>query len=168
MIRKIKLPELITEKAIKLEKKYNLSSQLAQELIDNKDFEMFMQNYKLPPQLIARTLIEIPKEINSRFNLPTEKIKTKHFDIIFSAIGSKKIDDSAILEILTEVAKGKEIDLNKYKKIDISNIEDEIIKLIKSNKNISPNGLMGMIMKKYRGKIDPKKVMEIIKSNLKS
>lgn len=167
LIKKIKIPELLTEKAIKLEKKYNISSSLAQELIGNIEFEMFVQNYKLSPQLIARTLIEIPKEITSRFNLPAEKIKTKHFDAVFSAIGNGNIDESAILDILTEVAKGNEIDFSKYKKIDISAIESEIIKIIKANQNISPNGLMGIVMQKYRGKVDPKRVMEIIKSNVK-
>ena len=167
LIKKIRVPELIAEKAIKLEKKYNLPSSLAHELVGNDDFEMFVQNYKISPLLIARTLIEIPKEISSRLNLDSDKIKTKHFDIIFSAIGAKKIDDSAIIEILSEVAQGNEMDISKYKKVDISDIESEIVKIINSNKNLSPNGLMGMIMQKYRGSANPKQVMEIIMKNKK-
>ena len=166
LIKKIKIPELITEKAIKLEKKYNLSAALAQELVGNEQFEMFVQNYKISPQLIARTLVEIPKEIASRFNLSSDKIKTKHFDVIFSAVGEGKIEESAILEILAEVTKGNEIDIKRYKKIDASQIESEIVSMIKSNKGVSPNGLMGIIMQKYRGKVYPKRVMEIIKANL--
>ncbi len=165
LIKKIKIPELITEKAIKLEKIYKLSPQLAQELVGNKDFEKFVKDYKVSPSLIARTLIETPKEIASRFNLQTDKIKLKHFDIIFFALQNEKIDESAILDILTEAAKGNEIDLQKYKKIDVADVESEIIKIIKTNQSLSPNGLMGIIMQKYRGKVDPKRVMDIIKKN---
>ncbi|MDP3917254.1 MAG: Glu-tRNA(Gln) amidotransferase subunit GatE [Nanoarchaeota archaeon] len=166
LIKKIKIPELLTEKAIKLEKKYNLPSQLAQEIINNEDFETFVKKYKISPNLIAKTLIEIPKEISSRFKLDTNKIHRKHYDLVFDALTKNKIDESAILEILTQAARGNEINLNKYKKIETSEIESEIVKLVKSNKNLSLNALMGMVMSKYRGKLDGKKAMEIIRKNI--
>ncbi len=163
---KIKLPELITEKAIKLEKRYKLSPQLAQELVDNNDFEKHVKKFRISPELIAKTLIEIPKEISKRFNLTTDKIKQANYEQIFKAIENKSINESAILEILTEVAKGKKVDFKKYKKVSTSSLESEIKSLVKANKKLSPNALMGMIMAKYRGKVDGKKVMEIIKANL--
>lgn len=163
---KIKLPELITEKAIKLEKRYKLAPQLAQELVHNNDFEKHVKEFKIPPELIAKTLIEIPKEISKRFNLTTDKIKQSNYEAVFKAIENRSINESAILEILTEVAKGKKVDFKKYKKVSTSSLESEIKSLVRANKKLSPNALMGMIMAKYRGKVDGKKVMEIIKANL--
>ena len=47
--------------------------------------------------------------------------------------------------------------------LDEIKIPQEIKKLVESNKNVSPNGLMGLIMKNYRGKVDGKQAMELIK-----
>lgn len=166
LLLKIKLPELITEKVMKLEKRYNLSSQLAQELVHNEDFEKYVKTFKISPELIAKSLIEVPKEISKRFNLTTEKINNSSYEEVFKAVENKTINESAILEILTDVAKGNKIDLKKFKKVSTSGIESEIKTMVQANKKLSPNAIMGMVMAKYRGKVDGKKVMEIIKANL--
>lgn len=165
-LSKIKIPELITEKAIKLEERYKLSPQLAQELVHNDDFEKYVNQFRISPELIAKSLIEIPKEISKRFNLSTEKITSSIYQEVFKALESKSINESAILEILTDVANGNILDLKKYKQVSTSGIESEIKKIVQSNNKLSPNALMGMVMAKYRGKVDGKKVMEIIKTNL--
>ena len=158
--------EPITEKVMKLEKRYNLSSQLAQELVHNEDFEKYVKTFKISPELIAKSLIEVPKEISKRFNLTTEKINNSSYEEVFKAVENKTINESAILEILTDVAKGNKIDLKKFKKVSTSGIESEIKTMVQANKKLSPNAIMGMVMAKYRGKVDGKKVMEIIKANL--
>ncbi len=162
----VKVPELITEKSIKLEKKYKLSPQLAQELVGSEIFETYVKQFKISPELIAKTLIETPKEISKRFNLPKEKICNSDFEMVFVALEKKAINESAILEILTDVAKGNKIDLKKYKTVSASDIESEIKSLIQKNPKLSPNALMGLVMAKYRGKVDGKKVMDLINSNL--
>ena len=141
-------------------------SQIAQELVHNNEFEKYVKQFKISPEIIAKALIEIPKEISKRFNLSTENINVSSYELIFKAIEDKKINESAILEILTEVAKGNKIDLKKFKKVSTSGIESEIKTMVKANKKLSPNAIMGMVMAKYRGKVDGKKVMEIIKANL--
>jgi Glu-tRNA(Gln) amidotransferase subunit E-like FAD-binding protein len=167
MLNKIELPELITEKTIQLEKKYNLSPQIAQELIDNKHFESFTNKFKISPQFIARTLIEMPKEISKRYNLSTKNIKSKNYEEIFSQLQKNSIDESAVFEILLDIAKGNTINFNKYKKVSSDSLEKDIQQIIKENKGASPNAIMGLLMKKYRGKADGKKAMEIIKRSTK-
>ncbi len=162
-IKQIKIPELITEKAIKLEKKYKLSPTLAQELVNNELFIILTKQFKkLQPTFIAKTILEMPKEISKRFNLPKENLKPYHFESVLEALNENKINESAVLQILADAANNKKIDFKKYKKVDSSQIELEIKKLVESNKNVSPNGLMGLIMKNYRGKVDGKKAMELI------
>jgi Glu-tRNA(Gln) amidotransferase subunit E-like FAD-binding protein len=163
MLKQIKIPELITEKAIKLEKKYNLSPNLAQELVGNELFiQLTKQFEKLQPTFIAKTILEMPKEINKRFNLPKENLKPYHFESVLEALNENKIEESAVLQILADAANNKKIDFKKYKKVDSSKIESEIKNLVHSNKSLSSNALMGEIMKKYRGKIDGKKAMQLI------
>tara|TARA_Y100000034_G_C6807697_1_gene362798 strand:- start:18 stop:1040 length:1023 start_codon:yes stop_codon:yes gene_type:complete len=161
-LKKVKIPELITEKAMKLEKKYKLPSSLAHELVGNELFTTLTKRLKLPPLTIAKTIIEIPKEISTRFNLPSENLKPYHFESALEALSEKKIDESAIIEILSDAAKGKKIDFSKYKKVSSKDLDSEIKKLVESNKGLTPNALMGMVMKKYRGKVDGKRAMELI------
>ena len=127
LITQIKIPELITEKAIKLEKKYKISSSLAQELVGNELFTTLTKQFKkLQPTFIAKTILEMPKEIQKRFNLPKENLKPYHFESVLEALNENKIEESAVLEILADAANNKKIDFKKYKKIDSSNLDLEI------------------------------------------
>lgn len=163
-LKKIKLPELITEKAIKLEEKYKISPVLARELIENESFDDYVKKFpSIEPSFIAQVLVEMPKEIISRFKLNPDKIKEKDFEEILSGLNKKEIPKSAVLEILVEVAEGKKIDFSKYKTISQGELEKEIKKIVEGNKAAPFNALMGIVMGKFRGKVDGKKVAEIIK-----
>ena len=164
LLSKIKLPELLIEKALKLEKKYKLNPDIAREAIEIKNFEDYIKKYpNIPPSLIAHTLIETPKEIKTRFNLDAEKLTDKDFEFIFSSLNQEKIQKSAIIEILTEILQGKHIDLNKYKPVSEDNVEKDIHELVEQKPDLTIQALMGIVMNKYKGKVDGKKVMEILR-----
>ena len=162
-ISKIKLPELITIKAMKLEEMYNLPAQLARELINNKTFEKFVNKYTIEPSLIAHILIDIPKEIKKRNNLDPKKLKEQDFEFILDNLNKNIISKEAIIDILSEIIQDKKININKYKLISIDNIEQEVKDMVQKNKGASFNALMGIIMEKYHGKIDGKKASELVK-----
>ena len=162
LIKSIKLPELIAEKVEKLVETHKISSDYAREIIERKiGFEKFLK-YKLDPQFIAKVLVETPKEIKSRFNV-SEHITDEDFREIFSLVESKKITKEAVPDVLSEKLIEGKIDLNKFKPVKESDIEKEIKEIIKKNKGASLNALMGIVMEKFRGKIDGKKVAELIK-----
>jgi len=148
-ISKIKLPELITIKVMKLQELYNLPTQLAKEIINNKLFEKFVNKYKIEPSLIAHILIEIPKNIKTRYNLDIKKLKEHDFEFVLSNLNKNIISKEAIIDILSEIIQGKKIDINKYKTVPIENIEKEIKEIIQQNKGTSFNAIMGLIMEKY-------------------
>ncbi len=104
----------------------------------------------------------MPKEIKSRFNLDYS-FKEKDFYFVLEAINQNKVPKDSALEILVEIAKGKEPNLDRYKKADDEELEKYIKELVKKNKELSTNALMGEIMKEYKGKVDGKKVMQILK-----
>jgi Glu-tRNA(Gln) amidotransferase subunit E-like FAD-binding protein len=164
ILLKIKKPELITEKAIGLEKKYNLKPELAKELLDNKFFEELADKYKnIKPSFIAHTLINIPKDIKSRLELNTSKIKEADFDTVLNYLNENKIPKEAVLELLSAVCKGSKIDISKYKAVSEDKLEDEVAKIVKEKQGLSIGAYMGIVMGKYRGKVDGKKVMGILK-----
>lgn len=168
LLSSIKIPELITEKALKLEKQYCLSADMAREVVDNKLFLDFLKMFKnIEPDFIARTLIEIPKEIKTRFNLDIEKLEDKDFEFVLENLNKGIIPKSAVIEILVELTKGNVVDIGSYRAVSDEKLEEEIKDILKSRPGISFNGIMGELMKRYKGRVDGKKAAEIIKEYMK-
>ena len=165
MLDTIELPELLTEKAIKLEKELGLNPDLAREVV-NEELEIHYWTNKfrnIDAMFIANTLINTPKEIRARFNIDPDKIQNSHYEQIFEQLNNKKIPKDAVLELLVEAAKGNKLDFSIYKAVPEDELITEIKKIIENNQGASFNALMGEVMKKYRGSVDGKKIAEIIK-----
>lgn len=163
LLNSIKIPELITDRAVNFEKKYKISPQYAREIVKhNLPFDYYAEKYCLDTKIIAHTLIELPKEIKSRFNINKTPNK-EHFDFIFSNLVKKTIHKEAILEVLQDLLQEKEPNLAKFSTVSLSELEEFIKDLINKNKGVSTGGLMGDIMKHYRGKVDGSLVMQLLK-----
>lgn len=169
MLDDIKLPELLTEKAVKLEKRYNISDVLAREIIKEKiDLEEYINNFKsLKPEMIANALINIPKEIKARFSLdPSILVKEDFFEIL-GYLDEGKITKEAVIELLAKKIKKEKIDLSAFQAVSDRDLELEIKKMINVKPGLSAGAYMGILMAKYRGKIDGKKVMQLLEKYLK-
>ena len=173
IIQNISRPELITEKTISLEKKYKISSVLAEEIIKNKiNFEDYVSKLEnIEPEFIARVLVEYPKQIKTKYNL---EIKYDIYSIL-DLYNNRKISKEAVLEIMVELnATGRRLDeiSKKYLSVDEEEVKKEIKKIIldleSEDKEPKMNEVMGRLMEKYRGKIDGKRAVELIKIILKS
>src|SRR3989344_2797652 len=164
LLSSIKLPKLITDFALQLEEEYNLQPQIAQEIVKHKlPIEHYISQYpKLPPETIAFILVELPKELKARFNLNPEHLKPEHFNMLLSSLSKGLISKESILEILKEIITTGSVNLENYKPVPLDSIGHEIREVIHKNKELSTNALMGLIMQKYRGKIDGKKLAALI------
>ncbi|MDD5133017.1 MAG: Glu-tRNA(Gln) amidotransferase subunit GatE [Candidatus Nanoarchaeia archaeon] len=168
----IKLPELFTEKSLALEKKYNLSPELAYELVRQKiDLGKYIK-FKLEPELITKILIEYPKDVRARNNLDISKLKENDFIEILKLV-EKGIPKEAIPEMFTDILTKGKLNESKYEVVSASDIESEIKKLVEKNKALikekgeySIGPLMGDVMKKYRGKVDAKKISDLIRKEI--
>jgi len=161
---KKQLPKLLTHKEEDLEKKYKIAKDLAKELIGNDIFEALVKKYnKIEPQIIAHTLINIPKEINTRFKEDISKLDKEHFDEVLDYLNKGKIAKEAIIDLLVKKIKNEKIELEEFTGISIKEIEEDIKKLIDEKKGLNIGAYMGILMGKYRGKIDGKKIMELLK-----
>jgi len=112
-------------------------------------------------------LIEIPKEMKSRLKIDPEPLKEKDFHEVLGALNEGKITKEAIIDILSARAQNKAVNLDQYKPVDASDIEAEIEKIIKEKPGLTIGAYMGMLMAKYRGKIDGQKLMELLKKRVK-
>ncbi|MAG91373.1 Glu-tRNA(Gln) amidotransferase GatDE subunit E [Candidatus Woesearchaeota archaeon] len=167
-IQKLKkqLPKLLTEKTEEIEKKYKLSSNLAKEAINNKIFESLVKKFdKIQPVAIANTIITIPKEIKTRFKIDSSKLTQKDFEEVLEYLSKSIVTKEAIIELLIKKLKGEEIDLKKFESISDEELEEEIKTMMKEKPGLSTGAYMGLVMAKHRGKVDGKKVMELLKKS---
>jgi len=157
LLRKTKIPELIEDKINNLRKKYDLSFELASEIIKNGiNFEYYATKFN-----------KISYGLSSSILINNIKDKKENLEFVFENLNSGKITKDVVDEILNDLKNGNNINLSKYKGINDEDLEIEIKKLINEKKELSVNALMGILMSKYRGKIDGKKLIELINKNKK-
>jgi Glu-tRNA(Gln) amidotransferase subunit E-like FAD-binding protein len=162
-----KLPKLITVKTKEFEKKYDLPKNISKELINNKMFlELAKKFPKIQPAAIASTIITVPKEIKTRFKLDTSQLTQKDFEEVFKFLSKSIVTKDVIIQLLIKKIKGEKIDASEFKSISDNELEEFVKKIISEKPNLNIGAYMGLVMAKYRGKVDGKKAMEIIKKNL--
>ncbi len=159
ILKGIELPELLDEKILKLEKQ-GVNSDLARNLV-KEGFFLDEFNYNLDKNLIASVLVEMPKEVKKRFNLDYH-FQESDFRLVLESLDNGNLNKESAFEVLTEIARGKKIDLSRYKQVDLGDLEKDIKEIIKKNKNLTSGALMGIVMGKYRGKVEGKIVSELI------
>jgi len=165
------LPKLKHE--IREELKSKLHSELVSALIkENKieDYYHLLEIYN-KPALVAKMLTIWPKEISRREKVSFDEV-SKKFDIvvlknILENVKKGNLDESRIQEVMFEIIKGKPLKKAiKVEKADMKKIEKEVEFLIQKKPGLSIKAYMGLLMKKYKGKISGAKVVEIIKKHL--
>ncbi len=163
-----KLPKLLTEKSSELEEKYKISKEIAKELLDVDYFRDFVEKFEnVEASLIAHTLINIPKEIRKRLDLDTAGLRKEIFEEVLNYLNKGKITKEAIIDLLVKKLKKEEIILEEFEAISEKGLEKEIKKLINEKKGLSIGAYMGILMGKFRGRVDGKKIMEILKRYVK-
>jgi len=165
------LPRLKHE--IRAELEENIHSELASALLKENKLEDYKVLIKIfnKPGTIAKMLAIWPKEIASHEKLPAEKIdENLSLDIletIAEQLAKGKLEESQVKKIMTEIAKGRPVqEAMKVETIDAEDIEQEIKNLVKEKPGLTANAYMGIIMQKYKGKIDAGKIIGIIKKYL--
>src|SRR3989338_368513 len=152
LLNEVKIPELITDKIIKLQKKHNLSHELASQIIkENIDFEGYASKFKkIYSGLLATLLINYSKD------------KKGHLEFVLQNLNSGRITKDVIDSVMMNLRMNKKVNLEQFKSVNYSEIENEIQELIKKKPELSTNAVMGILMGKYRGRVDGKKLIEII------
>ncbi len=174
-INKLKksLPKLRSEIEKELKKK-GLNSEMIQIMFKENKTNLFLNLIKVydSPVLIGKMILLYPKEIAKHLKKSLDDVEKtldeEKYSFVLESLRNKKIEESQIKEVLERIVKGASLEeAIKFEKVDLSEIEEEIFKIIKSKPGLSPNAYMGLVMKQFRGKIDGKSAMEIIQKFLK-
>jgi len=162
------LPKLLTERISDIEKKYHLHAELARELVEHEHFDKLVTKFAhIEPAIIAHTLIEVPKEIKARFKLDPTILSYHDFEETLSYLEKKKISKETIIDILIKKIRKEKINLEEYKAVSEEDLEVAIKVLIAQKPDLSAGAYMGLLMEKYRGKVDGKKIMEMVRKYVK-
>ena len=160
---KLELPELISNKAEKIED-LGLGKDLAEALAKSGKADLlteFISRYKnLKPAFVAETMLTTPKVMRRKYNLdinPTDQ----DFQILFDALNEGKISKDNIEDIFKEQKQVKDI-ITKYHSMSDKDLEVQIKKIVSENKDLQFNALIGKVMGVLRGKADPKKIVDML------
>lgn len=166
MISAIKLPELLTEAAIRLEKQYNINSDLANTIVrEEVDFEQYAMRFtKIEPTFIAAALVIYPKELKRKHNVDADNISEEQYNTIFGYLSEGKISKEAVVELMKDAAEGKKIDISRFSAVSDEELKKGLKAIADANKGASMGALMGEAMKVFRGKADGRKIMELLKA----
>ncbi len=162
------LPKLISEVQEELRKK-GLNEEMVKLLLKSRKIELFKELSEFYEDLnfVAKMILLFPKEISKKTNKSlegAEKILVDFYTDILNAVKNKKISESDVKDVMKKLVEGESFDKAiKVKKVDLGNVEEKVMKIVKSKPGLNPNAYMGLVMKEFKGKVDGKEVMEIIK-----
>ncbi len=166
------LPKLISEIEKEL-KKEGLSQEMIKLLFKHNKIQEFKELLKIinKPQLIAKIFLIYPKEIASKNNKTFEEVfelLEDYFQSILKAIEKNNLSESNIKETIEKLVKGiKFEEAIKFEKIEINEVNEKILKIIKNKPGLRTNAYMGLVMKEFKGKISGKEAIELIQKHVK-
>jgi Glu-tRNA(Gln) amidotransferase subunit E-like FAD-binding protein len=158
------LPKLRTDRLTEFKEKYSLPDDMAKDAIEHQKFEEYVSRYgNVAPLLIAQTLFAIPKDVKARLYLDPSTLKEQDYEEVLSYLNKAKIPKDAVPELLAKKIRGEKIDVGEFKAISDYDLENEVRKVIAEKPGLSTGGYMGLVMAKFRGKVEGKRVMDTLK-----
>ncbi len=166
------LPKLKSEIEKDLKQK-GLSQELIKMIFKQNKLEEFKSliNFTKNLNLIGKMILVFPKDIAKREKISIEKINEilniDIFEFILKSLNKEKISENQIKHVLEKIAKGETPEKAiGFEKKDLRDIEEKIMKIIKEKQGLSEKAYMGLVMKEFKGQIDGKTAMEIIKKHV--
>ena len=176
------LPELPDQRMRRFIESYGLNKKLAKQVLDSrygKLFEQAAKESRVSPTTIAVTLTETVKALK-REGVQIENVSRRQFLELFHLLGLEKVTKEAASDIiawLSERRKAKVIDavqalgLEMLSTEELENIVDRVIEenrqLLTERGEKAFGAVMGLTMRKVRGKAMPEAVIKTIKGKLK-
>ncbi len=177
-----RLPPTLDQVAENLSRKYGLSRQIANELIDSERVEFFERivgETGIQPTVVASTLTEHMTSLR-REGVKVENIREEDLLEFFRAVSKGEIAKEAAPEVMRWLAEnsGKHVrdavEALGLKPVEIGEIEAKIMeivreneKLVKENPKKAASIIMGEIMKSYRGRIDGAELYQLVSKIVK-
>lgn len=176
------LPELLEVKKAKEKKelmKHGISGEIISQIVSSGRKDIFddLVSRGFSPSLVATTLTSTLRHLERKEKADIDKLRKEHFRDVFGMVREKKITKEAIPDMLKAFSErpsetieniiGKEGGTLSGKEL-----REIVLKTIRENENLlkDPRGekiLLGLVMKKVRGRADAKKVIGLLRKEMK-
>jgi len=176
------LPELPEQKVRRLTKEYGLNPKLARQILDSEYtdlLEMLTQETKVSPTVMAAALTETMKALR-RDGIEVEKVSDEQLRELFHLADAGETAKEAIPNIITWLSKHEgatareaveSLGLAMISQEELEKMIEDLIRenrsLIEERKEGAFGPLMGMVMKRSRGRVEAASVSEMLKRKLK-
>jgi glutamyl-tRNA(Gln) amidotransferase subunit E len=178
------LPELLDEKEERHKKeivhRFHISEEITKQVVKAGKKGMFDAIVKTgaDPKIIANTLVSTLPHLKRKEHVHIEKLTEAHLVALFDELAKGKINKEAIPDILKTLAKEPSLSVEQaIRKTKIIGLTTEDLRLI-IGKTLDGNSelignergeniLLGLVMQKVRGKIDPTVVISELEIAIK-
>ena len=176
------LPELPGEKKLRIIEQYNLSDDMASQLVrldKVEDFEDIMSSLKIDPTIVGSTLAYTLKELK-RDGHDVSKLDPQMLKETFALVENGKIVNEAVSDVLVGLIHenaspeetARKLNLIMLSEEEVEDIIDDLIskniKIIKERGMGAMGALMGKSMQKLQGKADGKLVNKFLKDKIQN
>jgi glutamyl-tRNA(Gln) amidotransferase subunit E len=176
------LPDMPEVKLEKTQKKFNLNSKLATQILDSDHYDLFEELVveEFSPTLIAVTLTEDLTSMR-RDGVPVENLNAESIRGTFSLVKLGTTVKETIPDILTYLAKNpsrnptmaiRDLGLEMMSDEDVKQLVESVVKeresLVKERGMKAMGPLMGVIMGKARGRASPQKVNKLLNASIRA
>jgi Glu-tRNA(Gln) amidotransferase subunit E-like FAD-binding protein len=160
--------ELSAERASRYVQQYALGKDLAIAIAKSEQHVLFEELIAgapgIKPAFIAETLISYPRELPRDYpDSDPGRISAETLRSVMSALASGSIAKDSVMKLLGDVAQGRPFDISRYALAASTDIESEVAQIAAAHPEANFPALMGMVMKKFRGSVDGKRVAELVR-----
>jgi len=176
-----RLPELPARKMSRLMREYGLNQKLAKQVLDSEYsqlFETVAKQTRVSPTVVAAALTETFKGLR-REGVEIESVSDGQILELFRLIDAGKAAKESIPDVVSWLAKRKDasvkealenLGLGMLTEAELESVIDEMLRenksLVEKRGREAFGVLMGLIMKKVRGRANPELVAKILKKRL--
>jgi len=162
----IKIPELLTEKAERFVKQYELGKDLAELVAWSSEgdvFEQFAKEFKsLKPAFIAETMMSIDKLVKKKYNVDVSP-DTHDFKAVFHALEKGIIAKESLVDLFADLGRTKQMNIDKFRVMNEDELKIKVKNIISLNPTLIESQLIGKAMDELRGKAEANRIIELVK-----
>jgi len=175
------LPELLEQKTERLMRDYGLNQKLAKQVVDSEYaqlFEAIAKQFKVSSTTIAAALTETLKALR-RAGVEIDNVTDEQIVELFRLIDTGKTVKEAIPDVITWLSKHEggsakgaveKLGLSMLSEVELEKTIDDVLKenepQMKEKGRAAFGTLMGLVMKRVRGRADPELVQRVLKRKL--
>jgi len=175
------LPELPEKKMQRLTRDYKLNRKLARQILDSEFIQLFeeiVNQSRVSPTFVVVVLTETLKALK-RDGIEVEKVSNQQLSELFRQVGAGKIAKEATSDMIIWLSMHKgadvtdSIDALGLGMLSFTELQEIIDNTIRENHSLlAARGdkafgiLMGILMKQLRGRVEAKRLSEIVKKKL--